>query len=214
MSSGKATKPTPKAGISKATRRRQKKLTRTHSTFICAKIKVEASTNSMEELHKRTKDWFNHLKQADKDASIYPFKDAEPTSAFMLPNEIPDSFAPFRNFFHNATLTEREGHVWVNMIIGHNESIDEIMNEMNNYKNQTDSFTYVKKLQTRYVSKEYFLLWSTDYIDTARLTKVLNEKIAKKTKKNITLHLRGRLSRALAEKLIFLIKRTDTKILI
>ena len=86
-------------------------------------------------------------------------------------------------FFHNATLTEREGHVWVNMIIGHNESVEDILQEMGNYKNQTDSFTYVKKLQTRYVSKEYFLLWSTDYIDTTKLSKVIHDKIAKRTKK-------------------------------
>lgn len=54
---------------------------------------------------------------------------------------------------------------------------------MNNYKNSSDSYTYVKKLQTRYVAKEYFLLWSTDYIDTTTLVKEVQSRIGKISKK-------------------------------
>jgi len=183
LSSEQTPKTKNRAGISKANKKRQKKLTRIHRTFFSAKIKVQASNNSMQELLKKTQAWFRHLRQTDETAIIYPFKDTDPTSALASPDEIPDSLAPYRNFFNNATPREAEGHVWINMHIGHTESNDEILREMGNYKNSTDTFTYVKKLQTRYVAKEYFLLWSTDYIDTNALVKAVQNKIAESTSK-------------------------------
>lgn len=54
---------------------------------------------------------------------------------------------------------------------------------MGSYKNDTDSFTYAKKLQTRYVAKEYFLLWSTDYIDVTTVTAEVHKRISELTEK-------------------------------
>lgn len=71
----------------------------------------------MEELLKQTKAWFRHLRLTDNTAIIYPFKDKTPTSAISSPDDILDCLAQYRNFFHNASLRETEGHVWVNMHI-------------------------------------------------------------------------------------------------
>ena len=71
----------------------------------------------------------------------------------------------------------------MNVHIGHTDSVQDILREMSNYKNDTDTFTYAKKLQTRYVAKEYFLLWSTDYIDVSTFVKEVHARIAQVTSK-------------------------------
>ena len=52
---------TNKARITKAGRKRAKKIERDHRSFFCAKIHVKTSTNGMEELHKQTKAWFDKI---------------------------------------------------------------------------------------------------------------------------------------------------------
>ena len=181
LNSTTPTKSNTTSGLSKAARKRHKKLNRPFRTFFCAKIKVKSSSNSMEELHKKTKQWYNYLRQVDETSIIYPFKDVNPTIALISTENIPDSLAPFRNYFHQANPRSTEGHVWINMHIKHTESVQDILREMGNYKNDTDTFTYAKKLQTRYVAKEYFLLWSTDYIDVATLTEAVHRRISEIT---------------------------------
>ena len=181
LNSSTPTKNNTTSGLSKTARKRQKKLNRTHNTFFCAKIKVKSSSNGKEELHKKTKKWYNYLRQVDDTSIIYPFKDVNPTSVLFSTENIPDSLAPFRNYFHQANPRLSEGHVWLNMHIGHTEAVDDILREMGNYKNDTDTFTYAKKLQTRYVAKEYFILWLTDYIDVATLTAEVHNRISEIT---------------------------------
>ena len=183
LQSGNATKSNSGSGLSKAAKKRQKKIARPFKTFFCAKIKVQSSANSMDELHKKTKKWYDYFRQADNTAIIYPFKDDKPTTALSSPENIPDSLAPFRNYFHQANPRSIDGHVWVNVFIGHTEPVHDILKEMGNYKNDTDTFTYAKKLQTRYVAKEYFLLWSTDFIDVSTLTQEVHTRISQITKK-------------------------------
>ena len=181
LNSTTPTKSNATSGLSKAARKRHKKIARTFRTFFCAKVKVKSSSNGMEELHKKTKQWYNYLRQVDETAIIYPFKDVNPTTALLSIENIPDSLAPFRNYFHQANPRSTEGHVWINMHVGHTEPVQDILREMGNYKNDTDTYTYAKKLQTRYVAKEYFLLWSTDYIDVAKLTEETHRRITEFT---------------------------------
>lgn len=100
----------------------------------------------------------------------------------MSSANIPDSLAPFKNYFQQASLRQSEGHTWINTYVGHTESSDDIVREMVNFKNDTNTFTFVKKLQAKYVVKEYFLLWSTDYIDVEKLTSEVHKRIATVTK--------------------------------
>lgn len=146
----------PTSGLSKAARIRQKKISRPHKTFFCAKIKVKSSSNSMEELQKKTKQWFDYLRQVDSTTIVYPFKEETPSSALFPSENIPDSLVPFRNYFHQANSRSREGHVWLNMYIGHTETVDDILREMDNYKNNTDTFTYVKKIANSIRCKRIF----------------------------------------------------------
>ena len=169
-------------GLSKAAKKRQKKIKRPHQTYFCVKLQIKKSTDPMNELLTKSKQWFDYLRTVDETAILYPYKDTEPTTARMSSSSIPDSLAPFKNYFQQASLRLTEGHTWINVYVGHTESSDDIVREMVNYKNDTNTFTFVKKLQAKYVSKEYFLIWSTDYIDVDKLTSELHKRIAKITK--------------------------------
>ena len=172
-----------KARMSKAERKRKNKLQRDHRTFFCAKIYVKTSTNGMEELLKQTKSWFDKMRKYDSTSIIYAYKDDKPNSALFSASEIPDSLVPFRNYFNNASIKNVAGHVWVNMYIGHTAVAEKILKHMKEYRDLTDTWTFVKKLQARFVSRDYFLLWSTDYMDTTALTSEVHKEIGYLTNK-------------------------------
>ena len=60
---------------------------------------------------------------------------------------------------------------------GHSLSSDTIVKKMKEYRDRTDTWTMVKKLQARFIARDYFLLWSTDYMDTVALTKAIHKEI-------------------------------------
>lgn len=60
--------------------------------------------------------------------------DVNPTSALISIEKLSDSLAPFRNYFHQANPRSSEGHIWLNMYIGHTKSVENILREMGNYK--------------------------------------------------------------------------------
>ena len=100
----------------------------------------------MEELLKQTKLWFDTLRAIDLTAIIYAYKDKKTSSALFSASEIPDSLTPFRNYFNNASLRTTAGHVWLNMYIGHTVSNEKILKEMKEYRDRTDSWTFIKKI--------------------------------------------------------------------
>ena len=146
-------------------------------TFFCAKLHVKANKNPMDELLKQAKAWFDKIRSIDSTAIIYAYKYKKPASALFSASDIPDSLIPFRNYFNNATTKSIAGHVWMNMYIGHSLSSDTIVKKMKEYRDRTDTWTMVKKLQARFIAIDYFLLWYTDYMDTAALTKAIHKEI-------------------------------------
>lgn len=145
-----------KARISKAERKRAKKMERDHRTFCCAKIHIKTSTNGMDELHKQTKVWFDKMREYDPSLIIHAYKDNRPSSALFSASDIPDSLVPFRKYFNNASVKNVAGHVWFNMYIGHTAASDKILKHMKEYRDLTDTWTFVKKLQTRFITRDYF----------------------------------------------------------
>ena len=136
---------TQKARLSKAARKKDKKMKRDQRTFFCAKISVKASNNPMEELLRQTKAWFDEFRSIDSTAIIYAYKDKKTSSALSSASDILDSLTPFRNYFNNASLRNTAGHVWLNMYIGHTLHNEKNLKQMKEYRDRTDSWTFIKK---------------------------------------------------------------------
>ena len=145
LNSAPSTKMTQKARLSKAARKKDKKMKRDQRTFFCAKISVKASNNPMEELLRQTKAWFDEFRSIDSTAIIYAYKDKKTSSALSSASDIPDSLTPFRNYFNNASLRNTAGHVWLNMYIVHTLHNEKILKQMKEYRDRTDSWTFIKK---------------------------------------------------------------------
>ena len=171
----KAPKTEKKKRLSKYERKKLKSIQRSFKTYWGVKLHVDASDDGLGEMIEKTKLWFDKLKSFDERAIIYVFNDNEPTTAIITSNDIPKSVAPFKAFFNGANAKESEGHIWINIWMGHEEPASKLEKNLKDYARFTDTWSFVKKLQEKYISRDYFLLWSTDYIDIDRLTHAVHE---------------------------------------
>ena len=188
--------------MSKAERRKLKAIQRKNRTYFTLKIKIKANEDGFDELMKQTAKFFEQMQKTDKTSIVYGFRDKTPTHALMSPKDIPDSLITFREFFLGAQPRTEDGHAWATVWIGHDKDSAEIIETMKFWSKLSNSWMFKKALQEKNTVRDYFLLWSTEKMDTAFLHKVTTEAIKIFTKKSTNLYSHG-LSFAMIMAVIF-----------
>ena len=157
-----------------------KRIQRTHRTIYTLKIRITANDDAVKELTKQTKKWLDKVQQIDKKAIVYAFRDKTPTSALMNSGEIPNDYTVYNNFFAGTKTSEEEGWSWATIWLGHEVPVATIKQSMEPWSRKSMTWMFAKHLQEKDTVKEYFLLWSTNTIDTDNLHQTVMTELKKK----------------------------------
>ena len=75
-----------------------------------------------------------------------------------------------KKYFNNISIKPNGGqHTYFHVWLGHNESSENLLMNMKHLSTESNTFIYKKRLQHKHTSKEYWLLWSTERMDSEAL---------------------------------------------
>ena len=149
-------------------------LTRNYNTYFSIKLKVEKGI-ATKQLLKSLKTFFDQLYEIDPQIAIYEYDPAIPSKAILNPKNLPNDYAVMKTFFNNINVKPNGGHSWFQIWIGHDEPVDNLLINMKHWSSENDSYMYKKRLQEKYTSKEYWLLWSTERMDPEILKEQIDD---------------------------------------
>ena len=142
---------------------------RNYNTYFSVKLKVEKGGIATKQLHKSLQTFYNQLYLVDPDIVIYDYESIKPTQAILSSKNIPHDFSIMKTYFNNINVKPNGGHTWFQVWLGHTEPIENIIINMKHWSSEHDSFLYKKRLQEKFTAKDYWLLWSTERMDSEKL---------------------------------------------
>ena len=151
---------------------------RIHHTLLTLKLKVKKHKDPVKELMNRAKSWMKAVQIIDPTMVLYEYHSAVKTTSIASPKKIPTEITAFKKYFSGANPQTSEGHAWCQIWMGHDEPMTNIRASMQGWSSDHDTQMYVKRLQHKDTVREYWLLWSSQKIDT----EVLYEAAAKALK--------------------------------
>ena len=161
-------------------------LTRNYSTYFSVKLKVEKGNVPTKQLTKAIKSFLVQLQLIDSSIVIYNYEAETPTEAIIKSKNIPNEFSKMKMFFNNINIKPNGGHTWFQMWIGHDEPADNLLVNMKYWSSENDTNIYKKRLQEKFTSKDYWLLWSTERMNSECLKEETTSIINKITNKNFS----------------------------
>ena len=184
--SGKSTKKKAKAKTKSNKKQTKVNLTRNYSTYFSVKLKVEKGNVPTKQLTKAIKSFLTQLQLIDSSIIIYNYEAETPTEVIIKSKNIPNEFNKMKMFFNNIDIKPNGGHTWFQMWIGHDEPADNLLVNMKYWSSENDTNIYKKRLQEKFTSKDYWLLWSTERMNSECLKEETTSIINKITNKNIS----------------------------
>ena len=160
---------------------------RNYNTYFSVKLKIEKGGIATKQLLKSLKTFYSQLYLIDPDIAIYDYESAKPTQAILSSKNIPHDFSIMKTYFNNINVKPNGGHTWFQVWIGHTEPIENIIVNMKHWSSENDSFLYKKRLQEKFTAKDYWLLWSTERMDSEILKDEIDELTMKIVKKKFQL---------------------------
>ena len=115
----------------------------------------------------------------DSSIVIYKFEGEVPDEAIIGSKNIPSDFSTMKQFFNNVNVKPNGGHAWFQVWLGHDESCDNILTNIKHWSTSSNTSMYRKRLQQKHTAKDYWLLWSTERMDT----EVLHDEVSTLLKK-------------------------------
>ena len=97
------------------------------------------------------------------------FDSEKPTEAITSVKNIPSDFSIMKKYFSNISVKPNGGHSWFQVWLGQNESPENLLTNLKHWSTSSNTSMYKKRLQHKYTSKDYWLLWSTERMDTEAL---------------------------------------------
>ena len=155
---------------------------RNFNVYYSIKLKVEKGQIPTQQLEKSLKEWYKQLLLMDPTLVIYEFEDTSPNTAIMSLKNMPSDFTIMKKYFNNINVKPNGGHTWFQVWLGHDESAENLLMNMKHWSSQSDTYIYKKRLQHKYTSKDYWLLWSTERMDTSALHSEISTLIKRYTK--------------------------------
>ena len=119
----------------------------------------------------------------DSSVIIYKFENETPQEAILDSKNLPTDFSTMKQFFNNVNVKPNGGHTWFQVWLGHDEPYDNILTNMKHWSSSSNTYMYRKRLQHKYSSKDYWLLWSTERMDTEVLHNEVSGLMKKYSKK-------------------------------
>ncbi|MGB0423693.1 MAG: hypothetical protein ACPGED_05200, partial [Flavobacteriales bacterium] len=158
---------------------------RQHSTLITLKLKVKKSKDSVKEMIGKATAWIKTMQILDPTIVIYEYHAKNQDSVINHHKKIPKEIELFKKFFSGANPQIGEGHVWCQVSLGHDEPISNLKASLQGWSTENDTFIYIKRLQHKDTVREYFLLWSTQKMDTEKLHEATTQAIKRYTKSTL-----------------------------
>ena len=118
---------------------------------------------------------------------IYNFDSFIPTEAITSVKNIPSDFSIIKKYINNIYVKPNGEHTWFQVRLGHNESSENILTNMKHWSTESNTFIYKKRLQHKHISKDYWLLWSTERMDTEVLNLEISTLIKEYKKKGFSI---------------------------
>ena len=143
--------------------------TRRNSTLLTLKLKVKKNKDSVKELLSKASLWLKAIQIIDPTVVLYQYHADTVANAIIHHKKIPKEIELFKKYFSGANPQSNEGHAWCQISMGHDEPISNIKASMQGWSGEHDTYFYVKRLQHKETVRDYFLLWSTQKMDTERL---------------------------------------------
>jgi len=166
----------------KAKKKKQTKINviREYNTYFSVKVKVDKGAVTSKQLLKALKTFFTQLYLLDSNIAIYEYEAVNPSKAILKVKDIPKDYSIMKKFFSNISVKPNGGHTWFQMWIGHDEQIENILIDMKQWSSESDSHLYKKRLQEKFTAKDYWLLWSTERMDTEAMKDEIDVLLTKK----------------------------------
>ena len=67
--------------------------------------------------------------------------------------------------------------MWFQVWVGHNESTKNLVVNMKYWSKENDTYLYKKRLQEKHTVKDYWLMWSTERMNSERLHDEVSQQI-------------------------------------
>lgn len=159
-------------------------VTRSFNVYYSVKLHVEKGAIPTKQLEKALKNWYKQLLLMDSSVVIYKFEGDVPNEAIIGSKNIPSNFSTMKQFFNNINVKPNGGHSWFQVWLGHDESYDNILTNIKHWSTTSNTSMYRKRLQHKHTSKDYWLLWSTERMDTEALHIEVSTLMKKYSKKD------------------------------
>ena len=153
----------------KSTKQTKISISRQFNVYYSVKLNVEKGPIPTKQLEKALQAWYKQLLLMDPSTVIYAFESIIPSEAITSIKNIPSDFSIMKKYFNNISVKPNGGHTWFQVWMGHDESSDNLIMNMKHWSTESNTFIYKKRLQHKYTSKDYWLLWSTERMDTSVL---------------------------------------------
>ena len=156
---------------------------RNHNVYYSVKLCIEKGPIPTKQLELALTTWYKQLLLMDSSVIIYKFENETPQEAILDSKNLPTDFSTMKQFFNNVNVKPNGGHTWFQVWLGHDEPYDNILTNMKHWSSSSDTYMYRKRLQHKYSSKDYWLLWSTERMDTEVLHNEVSGLMKKYSKK-------------------------------
>ena len=153
----------------KATKQAKISISRQFNVYYSIKLNVEKGPIPTKQLEKALQTWYKQLLLMDPSLVIYAFESVLPSEAITSVKNIPSDFTIMKKYFNNISVKPNGGHTWFQVWMGHDESSENLIMNTKHWSTESNTFIYKKRLQHKYTSKDYWLLWSTERMDTTVL---------------------------------------------
>ena len=156
-----------------------------YSTYYSIKSNVKKANIPVKQLVKQLKELHKQLQQIDPTIIIYEYNNNIPNEAITTPNNMPNDISILKKFFNNISIKPNGGHTWFQVWLGHDDPVSNILANMKYWSSQQDSYIYQKRLQEKYTTKDYWLMWSTERMDSNILHQEVSHQLSKFTTHNL-----------------------------
>jgi len=137
-------------------------VSRSYNEYYSVKLKVDKENVPVKQLVKHLKALYKQLQAIDPSLIIYEYNSERPSEAILKPKDTPTDISAMKKFFSNISVKPNGGHTWFQVWLGHDDSIANVLTNMKYWSTEKDSQLYHKRLQQKYTSKDYWLMWSTE----------------------------------------------------
>ena len=161
-------------------------ITRTYNTFYSVKLHVEKGAVPTKQLIASLQKWYKQLQAIDPSLIVFAFDNELPTKAILSPKQIPNDIYTLKRYFSNISVRPQGGHTWFQTWLGHDESPSNVSVNMKYWSTENDSYLYEKRLQEKYTTKDYWLMWSTERMDPNKLHAEVSQQLKLLTNKEYT----------------------------